>query len=104
MLCVEFTLSTEHKCILAFHEELLELLQNMTEENVHSTLNEENATSDCATHWCMRVLFDSSSSQGGVGSFCKLSGGVSPDIPSFCSKKRKMEPMGKEYSMVQFWP
>ena len=99
-VCVsEFTLSTEHRrnAILAFHEELLELLQNIsTEENVHSTLNEENATSDYAT-WYMRVLTAAhlKAESDRFVSFLE----EYPDIPSFCSKE--VEPMGKECSMVQ---
>lgn len=44
----------ERYTLEAFWEELVELLDTMTQDSLHSTLNEENATSDYAT-WYFRV-------------------------------------------------
>jgi ubiquitin thioesterase protein OTUB1 len=45
----------ERFALEAFYDELVELLQTLDESTLHSTLNEENATSDYAT-WYLRIL------------------------------------------------
>jgi hypothetical protein len=45
----------ERFALEVFYDELVELLQDLDESTLHSTLNEENATSDYAT-WYFRIL------------------------------------------------
>jgi len=85
----------ERFTVEAFWEELVELLQNMTEETLHTTLNEENATSDYAT-WYFRVL-TAAHLKADPDRFVHFI--EYPDIISFCAKE--VEPMGKECEMVQ---
>ena len=79
----------------AFHDELVDLLQNLKESTLHATLNEENATSDYAT-WYFRILCAAhlKSDPDRFVHFLEY-----PDLPEFCS--REVEPMGKEADMVQ---
>ncbi|ACI65070.1 predicted protein, partial [Thalassiosira pseudonana CCMP1335] len=95
-----------------FYEELVDLLEfieSHASSQLHSKLNEENATSDYCT-WFMRVMTaaqmksnpdrylpflfaDDNAMSGSLGV-----GGMI-DIPTFCT--REVEPMNKECGMVQ---
>jgi ubiquitin thioesterase protein OTUB1 len=86
----------ERYTLEAFWEELVELLENMTQDSLHSTLNEENATSDYAT-WYFRVL-TSAHLKADPDRFVHFIE-EHPDIPTFCAKE--VEPMGRECGMVQ---
>ena len=81
-----------------FWEELVELLKHLPDPQIfHTTLNEENATSDYCT-WFLRVL-TAAHLKSDPNRFAPFLEGDYYDISTFCS--REVEPMGKECGMVQ---
>mmetsp|Transcript_1503 Transcript_1503/g.3187 ORF Transcript_1503/g.3187 Transcript_1503/m.3187 type:complete len:323 (+) Transcript_1503:69-1037(+) len=102
-----------------FHEELVELFDFIEEvskkptskedantddmlenamQQLHSKLNEENATSDYCT-WFMRVMTAAQMKSNPDEYLPFLMAENYGDVPSFCA--REVEPMGKECGMVQ---
>jgi ubiquitin thioesterase protein OTUB1 len=81
-----------------FWEELVNLLKHLPETQIfHTTLNEENATSDYCT-WFLRIL-TAAHLKSDPDRFVPFLEGDYCDIATFCS--REVEPMGKECGMVQ---
>lgn len=74
-----------------------DLLENAMHQ-LHTKLNEENATSDYCT-WFMRVMTAAQMKSNPDQYLPYLMAENYHDVPSFCS--REVEPMGKECGMVQ---
>ena len=98
----------EEYTIDMFHEELVELFTfidksspsefDSMQQQLHTRLNEQNATSDYCT-WFMRVMTASQMKSNPNRYLPYVMAEDYTDINMFCS--REVEPMGKECGMVQ---